>query len=67
MPREKGWGKRAGEQGRLGGSEGEEVEGAAARRKAGEAPSVAASLGSVHRVCVGMWLEKERKKLMEAK
>ena len=67
MAREKGWGKRAGEQGKLVGSEGKEVEGAVARRKAGEAPSVSGSLGSAHRVCVGMWLEKERKKLMEAK
>ena len=58
-PMEKGWGKRA-RQGRLVGSEGREVEGAGAKRKGGEAPSGAGSLGSVHRV-----LEKKRKELMD--
>ena len=60
---EKGWGKRA-RQGRLVGSEGREVEGAGAKRKGGEAPSGAGSLGSVHRV-LGMWLEKKLMDLEE--
>ena len=59
--KEKGSGKWAG---RLVGSKGREVEGAGARRKGGEAPLGAGSLGSAHRV-LGVWLEKERKKLMD--
>ena len=60
-PREKGSRRR---KGRVVGSEGREVEGAGARRKGREVPSGAGSLGSAHRV-LGMWLEKERKKLMD--
>ena len=65
-PREKGSERRAGGQGRLVGRsrEGREVEGAGARRKEGEAPSGADSLGSAHRE-FEMWLEKERKKLRD--
>ena len=58
-PREKGWGKRAGKQGRQVESEGGEVEGAVARRKEGEAPLGAIALGSAYTV-LEMWTERKK-------
>ena len=54
LPRK--WGRRSRVEvmRRLVGSEGREVEGAGAKRKGGEAPSGAGSLGSVHRVLMDL-------------
>ena len=60
-PREKGSRRR---KGRRVGCEGRKVEGAGASRKGEEVPSGVGTLGSAHRE-LEMWLEKERKKLMD--
>ena len=59
--REKGSRRR---KGRLVGCEGREVEGAGAKRRGEEVPSGVGTWGSAHRE-LEMWLEKERKKLMD--